>query len=165
MNLTSETMTWTEAATQSAMSVTLYAYIANMLEQSFIWFVFALILVVSDLYFGIEAAKARKETIKFSRALRRTISKICEYICWIMLSITLSMAFGEEWLMKAVFGIVYGNEICSCLTNYFEAHGKKIELNIFKIVGGWLGKEEISEIEITDLNECDDGKDQGNFEG
>lgn len=159
MSLTTESMTGIEAATQATMAVTIYAYIADMLEQSFIWLIFAFILVISDLYFGIEAAKVRGEKVKFSRALRRTLSKICEYICWIMLSITLAMAFQEEWLMKVVFGIVYGNEVCSCIANYFEAHGKKVNINIFKIVGGWLGKEEIADIEITDIKKEEDEKD------
>ena len=160
MRLTGETMTEFEAATQATMTVTIYAYIADMLDQAVIWLVVAGVLVVSDLYFGIEAARARKEKIKVSRAIRRTLSKICEYVCWIMLSITLSSAFGEEWLMKAIFGIIYGNEVCSCIANYFEAHGKKVNINIFKIVGGWLGKEEISEIEITDMEQDKTEKDE-----
>ena len=54
----------------------------------------AVVLVLVDLRFGIEAAKFRKEKIRKSRAGRRTINKMVDYLCWILLAGALDKAFG-----------------------------------------------------------------------
>ncbi|MEG2366466.1 MAG: hypothetical protein RSB29_06950, partial [Alistipes sp.] len=46
----------------------------------------AAILVLVDLRFGILAARQRGEKIRTSRAIRRTVNKVVDYICWILLS-------------------------------------------------------------------------------
>ena len=110
--------------------------ILNMIPFLFI----AIILIVVDLYFGIKAARKRGESIRPSRALRRTVGKAVEYVCWVILASTLSVAFGTQVIEWAVLGIVMGNELLSIITNYFELHGYKIQgLNIFKIVGDKTG--------------------------
>ena len=110
--------------------------ILNMIPFLFI----AIILIVVDLYFGIKAARKRGESIRPSRALRRTVGKAVEYVCWVILASTLSGAFGTQVIEWAVLGIVMGNELLSIITNYFELHGYKIQgLNIFKIVGDKTG--------------------------
>lgn len=101
------------------------------------WFMLlALILIIADLRFGISAAKKRGEQIRFSRAGRRTINKIVDYLCWILLAGAIGKAFGIPFdlpiLPASVLLVIYGFEINSCYGNYFEAHGKKIKINIFK---------------------------------
>lgn len=95
------------------------------------------VLILADLRFGIEAAKARKEKIRKSRAGRRTINKMVDYLCWILLAGALDKAFGIPFdiplLPALVLLVVYGFEINSCYSNYFEAHGKKVKVNIFKL--------------------------------
>ena len=79
------------------------------------WFLLAAFaLVLADLKFGIEAARHRGETIRKSRAIRRSANKII--------------------LPALVLLVVYGCEINSCFNNYFEARGSKLRINIFK----WL---------------------------
>lgn len=111
----------------------------------------ALVLVLVDLRFGVEAAKSRKEKIRKSRAGRRTINKMVDYLCWILLAGALDKAFGIPFdlplLPALVLLIVYGLEINSCYSNYFEAHGKKVKVNIFK----WFAKK-IDIIEVEDTN-------------
>ena len=101
------------------------------------WFMLlAIILVFVDLRFGIAAAIKRGEKIRFSRAGRRTINKIVDYLCWILLAGAIGKAFGLPFdlpiLPAIVLLVIYGFEINSCYGNYFEAHGKKIKVNIFK---------------------------------
>ena len=117
--------------------------ILNMIPFLFI----AIVLIIVDLYFGIKAARKRGESIRPSRALRRTVGKAVEYVCWVILASTLSVAFGTQVIEWVVLGIVMGNELLSIITNYFEVHGYKVKgLNIFKIVGDKTG---IDTSEIT----------------
>ena len=92
------------------------------------WFLLAAFaLVLADLKFGIEAARHRGETIRKSRAIRRSANKIIDYLCWILVATSFGEAFGTPL-------VVYGCEINSCFNNYFEARGSKLRINIFK----WL---------------------------
>lgn len=97
----------------------------------------ALVVVFVDLRFGIRAAKVRGETIRTSRAIRRTINKIVDYTCWILLAGVLGRAFGEPFsiplLPLIVLLVIFGCEINSCFANYFESRGRKMKINIFKL--------------------------------
>lgn len=111
----------------------------------------AVVLVLVDLRFGVEAAKFRKERIRKSRAGRRTINKMVDYLCWILLAGVLDKAFGIPLdlplLPTLVLLVVYGLEINSCYSNYFEAHGKKVKVSVFK----WFAKK-IDIIEVEETN-------------
>ena len=95
-------------------------------------------LVLADLKFGIEAARHKGETIRKSRAIRRSANKIIDYLCWILVATSFGEAFGTPFgipiLPALVLLVVYGCEINSCFNNYFEARGSKLRINIFK----WL---------------------------
>ena len=84
----------------------------------------------------IEASKKRGETIRRSRAIRRTVNKMIDYICWILVATSFGAAFGQPFgipiLPAIVLFVIYGCEINSCFNNYFEAHGKKLRINVFK---------------------------------
>lgn len=103
------------------------------------FFLLATILIIVDLRFGVQAARNRGEKIKRSRAIRRTLNKAVDYICWIFLSGVLGQAVGaplEIPVLPVIFMlIIIGVELESCLLNYFEAHGKKVKINIWKIFG------------------------------
>lgn len=110
--------------------------VLNMIPYLFI----AAALILVDLYFGVKAARKRGEKVRASRAFRRTMGKTMEYICWVILASSLSVAFGTNIIEWVVLGVVMGNELLSVLTNFFELHGYKIKgLNIFKIVGDKAG--------------------------
>ncbi|HJG89713.1 phage holin family protein [Barnesiella viscericola] len=101
------------------------------------WFLLAaLALVLADLKFGIDAARHRGEVIRKSRAVRRSINKVIDYICWILVATSFGQAFGTPFgipvLPAVVLLVVYGCEINSCFNNYFEAHGSRMRINIFK---------------------------------
>ncbi len=93
----------------------------------FIWakwlLILALTLTLADLKFGIAAAKARKEDVKKSKAVRRTIDKITSYIIWVILAYTFGQAFalpfGVELLPMLMLVIIYGVELESIYVNYF----------------------------------------------
>lgn len=100
-------------------------------------FLAAVVLILADLRFGIAAARKRGETIRFSRAVRRTVNKLTDYTCWILLAATVGQAFGEPFgipmLPLLILLVIFGCEINSCYSNYFEARGRRIKVNIFRL--------------------------------
>jgi membrane protein required for beta-lactamase induction len=114
------------------------------------WFaLLGFVLIIADLRFGVRAAKVRGEKIRISRAGRRTINKLVDYMCWVFLAAAINKAivphFDMPLLPAFVLLVVYGFEINSCYSNYFEARGKKFKIDIFKIF-----KKKIDIIEIEE---------------
>lgn len=116
--------------------------------------VLALVLTIADLYFGIGAARVRKEVIRRSRALKRTINKICGYVLWVVLAYFFGKAFGSpfgiELLPTIMLVIIYGVELESIYSNYFETKGKRVKVNILQLFGK---KSNLIEIEEENENE------------
>lgn len=125
-----------ERNTIGAMMATIMSGFMDFIEPLKWFMLLAIILIFVDLRFGIAAAIKRGEKIRFSRAGRRTINKIVDYLCWILLAGAIGKAFGLPFdlpiLPAIVLLVIYGFEINSCYGNYFEVHGKKIKVNIFK---------------------------------
>ena len=150
MNPLTEQSTMTETVVQNSATAILTSIFYQALADSIIWLVAAAVIIVCDLYFGCEAARQRGERIRASRAVRRTVNKACEYLCWVMLGITISIGFSAEWLKYLIFALIYGNELSSCLSNYFEAKGKRITFNIFSMLGRRIGIPELEDCHIED---------------
>lgn len=62
------------------------ATIANFYSHLAPWLLLGVVLVFVDLRFGVLAAKKRGERIRTSRAWRRTINKMVDYLCWVTLA-------------------------------------------------------------------------------
>ena len=67
-------------------------------QNLFVWAIVAFALILGDLRFGICAARKRGEKIRGSRAVRRTINKMVDYICWVSIA----------WVMGGSFGRLFG---------------------------------------------------------
>lgn len=95
-----------------------------------------IILIVADLRFGVMASKKRGETIRTSRAVRRSINKLIDYTCWVLLACALEHTFAVPFhiplLPTIVMLVVYGVEINSIFANYFEYKGLNLKVDIFK---------------------------------
>ena len=103
------------------------------------WLLLGMVLVLVDLRFGLLAAKARKEQIRPSRAWRRTLNKMVDYLCWVTLaevcSRTFGVSIGVPMVSMAMLFIIYGIELNSCVNNYLEYKGIKKKWNFFRLVG------------------------------
>lgn len=96
------------------------------------------ILIIADLRFGIMKSKKRGEEIRTSRAIRRSINKLIDYTCWVLLACALEHTFGIPFhiplLPTITMLIVYGAEINSIFGNYFEYRGINLKVDIFGFI-------------------------------
>ena len=134
------------------------AFLAPLIEsweQLAVWLMLALVLLLADLKFGIQAAKKRGEKIRRSRAVRRTINKFVDYICWLSIAWFIGHTFGESLhvptLAIIVLAIIYSVELASILDNYFEYRGIAKRLNLGKLWAVIFKKNNIDNI-LEDKN-------------
>lgn len=117
----------------------------------------AFIFILVDLRFGILSAKKRGEKVRFSRAIRRTMNKIVDYICWLLLAAAFGQVFGEPFkiatIREILLIVIFGVELNSCFGNYFDYRGINMKINIFKFLGK---KTDIIEMEEKPENENKD---------
>ncbi len=103
------------------------------------WLLLGMVLVFVDLRFGVLAARARKEEIRPSRAWRRTLNKMVDYLCWVTLAEvctrTFGVSLGAPIVSMAMLFIIYGIELNSCANNYLEYKGIRKKWNFFRLVG------------------------------
>ena len=152
--MTSEPST-VSTVVQGSVSVAAIAFLQSALTHMIPYAICAVPLIILDLLWGIRAAKYRKERVTFSRAFRRTMSKVAEYLCWIIIAASIAIAFDMRWIEFVIIGAVMFNEIMSVVSNYLETKDIKLSsLGIFRWlfktasckVGVEVSREEIEEI-------------------
>lgn len=137
---------------QGSVSVLALAFLHDTITLMIPFICIAVVLIIVDLIFGIAAAQRRGESVRVSRAIRRTVNKIVEYACWIILSASLAVAFAFDSLNWIILSIVIGNEMISIFSNWMLVHGKKVSgLQDFflKLLGKKLDTD-LSDIKIED---------------
>lgn len=108
---------------QGGVSASLVALLQTAVLRMIPYAVPGLLLVVLDLAYGIQAARRRGEAVRVSTAIRRSLTKVFLYICWLILATTIAIAFGKDWLEWGVLGMVYANEGLSIIGNALETKG------------------------------------------
>lgn len=100
----------------------------------------AIILILSDLWFGISASRVQGIAIRKSRAGRRTLNKLVDYICYILLGAVIGKAIGEPYgvdpivVSITVMILCYCFEIDSIYDHICEIHGIKKRYSIWRIL-------------------------------
>lgn len=100
----------------------------------------AIILILSDLWFGISASRVQGIAIRKSRAGRRTLNKLVDYICYILLGAVIGKAIGEPYgvdpmvVSITVMVLCYCFEIDSIYGHICEIHGIKKRYSIWRIL-------------------------------
>ena len=119
-----------------AVSATVLTPLVEGSKGIIIWLIVALVLILGDLRFGIKASIKRGEKIRGSRAVRRTINKMVDYICWVSIAWVLGASFGRIFgvplLAAIIMVIVCTVELSSIFDNYFEYRGLKKRFNLWK---------------------------------
>lgn len=107
-------------------------------KPMFPWILLAMALVVTDLRFGIKAAQKRGEIIRTSRAWRRSLNKLFDYLCWITVAALCGQSIGKVLGLPvtsiAILLLVYGIEISSSMNNFFEYKGIQKKFNFWKLI-------------------------------
>lgn len=124
------------------------------------YIILAIVLIIADSRFGVEAARKRGETIRQSRKWRRAINKLVDYICWISLAGVFSNVYSELLGIPMLSGIalliVYAIEIVSCFNNFFESRGMKIRLSFSALFSNWFKKVTKSDADIIEKKDGDE---------
>lgn len=116
--------------------------VGDVLFQLRWWILAAFALILADLWFGIQVSKKKGIEIRRSSAGRRTFNKFIDYILYIVLGTTLSMAIAEPWhinpitVASVILALCYAFEIDSIYSHVCFLHGAKKEISIFKVI--WL---------------------------
>lgn len=100
---------------------------------------FAATLILVDLYWGSrEAVSVRCEEWHFSRAGRRTLNKVVEYLTYLLVGCVGGMAILEpvgvcSHLVSAAVGLGFGSmfEISSIIGHVLAVHGIKKKFNVW----------------------------------
>lgn len=133
----------------SGTTATLLSPFIDGWQNLLIWLVLSTVLIIGDLRFGISAAKKRGETIRPSRAIRRTINKFVDYICWVSIAWVMGAAFGNQLgvplLAVIIMAVICAIELSSIFDNYCEYKGLKKRFNIFKFLARLFKRSEIEE--------------------
>ena len=149
----SEEISTSGAIAQGGASAVFIAFFQDTLQIMIPYLIVTFAIVVLDCIYGIKASIKRGEHIRPARAIRRTVSKLFEYICWIIVAATLSLAVKWGPLQYIILSIPIGIELLSIMQNFLFIKGKRIQgLNIFKIVGEKIGTD-LSDVKIEDVEE------------
>ena len=119
--------------------------------QQMLWFlILAVILILGDLRFGIAAAKKREEKIRPSRAVRRSLNKLVDYICWLSIATVVGVNFGSVFglplLSVIIMAVVCIIEMSSIVDNYLEYKGIKKKVNVIKLIARIFKKPELEDV-------------------
>ena len=119
----------------TGLSATLLLFFENSLASMLPYLFISFLVIMIDLWFGIQAAKTRGEEVRWSRAIRRTVGKCFEYFCWSVLASSLAVATGYEIIQTAWMLIVIGIECISVFQNWLTVKkGKKVTVDIPSVV-------------------------------
>lgn len=131
--------------------------------QQMLWFlVLAIVLILGDLRFGIAAAQKRGEKIRPSRAVRRSLNKLVDYICWLSIATVVGVNFGSVFglplLSVIIMAVVCIIELSSIIDNYLEYKGIKQKVNLIKLIARIFKKPELEDVLEPVEEESDEPK-------
>jgi len=122
----------------NGMAAATFIMIEEMYKGLAPFILLGVVLIAVDCRFGIAAAKVRGEEIRLSRLIRRSINKLVDYICWVVLAGLFGLEFGTllgiPVLSALLLLIIYGIELTSVFDNYFKARDINKRVNIFKLI-------------------------------
>ena len=94
------------------------------------WFIaLAIVLIVVDFKFGKEKSQIENIPFRKSRAVRQTVNKFIDYMCWLFFAAVMGKAFGSPYGVDVIFiaavvmTVVCLIELDSIIDNYLVAKG------------------------------------------
>lgn len=121
------------------------------------YIIFAVVLILADLRYGLKAARKRGEEIRHSRAWRRSLNKLVDYICWLSISWFFGLTFGRDFgvpiISYVVLAVIYIIEMQSILDNYLEYKGMSKKVSLWKLFKSFFRKAEVEIEEAVEEKE------------
>lgn len=121
------------------------------------YIIFAIVLILADLRYGLKAARKRGEEIRHSRAWRRSLNKLVDYICWLSISWFFGLTFGRDFgvpiISYVVLAVIYIIEMQSILDNYLEYKGLNKKVSLWKLFKSLFRKAEVEIEEVVEDKE------------
>lgn len=100
----------------------------------------AFVLILSDLWFGISVSRMQGIKVRKSRAGRRTLNKVIDYLCYVLLGAVIGKAIGDPYGLNpitvsiTIMILCYCFEIDSIYNHICELHGVKKRYSIWVIL-------------------------------
>lgn len=100
------------------------------------------VLILCDLWFGISASRVLGVDVRKSRAGRRTLNKMIDYLCYIVMGTVLGKAIGDPYgfdpiiIAVSIMILCYCFEIDSIYGHICTIHGLTKQYSIWKLL--WL---------------------------
>lgn len=134
------------------------SFIIQSLEHMIPWLIVSFSVIICDLAFGVRKSLLMNEEVRFSGAIRRTMSKMVTYFAFVCMVVMINIASGDKWnidIYSCLF--VCFIEFCSIISNILKPKG--YDFNILKALGVFckkvfnVDKEDVSEIITKDKEE------------
>ena len=100
----------------------------------------AFVLILSDFWFGISVSRMQGIEVRKSRAGRRTLNKVIDYLCYVLLGAVIGKAIGDPYGLNpitvsiTIMILCYCFEIDSIYNHICELHGVKKRHSIWTIL-------------------------------
>lgn len=100
----------------------------------------AFVLIISDFWFGISVSRMQGIEVRKSRAGRRTLNKVIDYLCYVLLGAVIGKAIGDPYGLNpitvsiTIMILCYCFEIDSIYNHICELHGVKKRYSIWAIL-------------------------------
>lgn len=100
----------------------------------------AFVLILSDFWFGISVSRMQGIKVRKSRAGRRTLNKVIDYLCYVLLGAVIGKAIGDPYGLNpitvsiTIMILCYCFEIDSIYNHICELHGVKKRYSIWAIL-------------------------------
>lgn len=100
----------------------------------------AFVLILSDFWFGISVSRMQGIEVRKSKAGRRTLNKVIDYLCYVLLGAVIGKAIGDPYGLNpitvsiTIMILCYCFEIDSIYNHICELHGVKKRYSIWTIL-------------------------------
>lgn len=100
----------------------------------------AFVLILSDFWFGISVSRMQGIEVRKSRAGRKTLNKVIDYLCYVLLGAVIGKAIGDPYGLNpitvsiTIMILCYCFEIDSIYNHICELHGVKKRHSIWAIL-------------------------------
>lgn len=105
-------------------------FLSQYLYQTYVavlpWLLPCIPLIILVCKYGRAKAKLNGEEVTWGKTIKMAINKVFNYICWIMIACTLSLAFQKNSITFVIMAIVYGLEVLKLILRYVQSHGYEV---------------------------------------